>query len=436
MDELVTRADELYQALVEFVLEADGDIAPALEAFSATQLKHFANTPLISAQAQQWAIALFLTDGLMGDETPLMRFIAQPQHTDSDRELLTRWQTYVLGLFAVQEVTPDRLVLMNWLTTKTYPVLLKNASERSQLSRLKPGDIVVTRLSPISEQDYMLSCPTALLGRLGKPKLAVAIGNFRQTFPDHLYSDAPELLAEAWKSVERYHEDFFAFFGTDELTLPGPDLTKKLEDFQQHLTQHRLKDAGLDPSKSLEELADEAGITTRDEEADTSDTQDQAATPKMKMPQIELPQALKRAEAVTALTHPRWGQHFLSDYARLSSLLASDEGRSQPDANAILRRYLELPEITPWAIYRLAEQYPEALESLLQSYLEQPDFSVTRDLDALLLQMNKPTTPTLPETASVPLHLHNLFQEAIAEVKPEKAKPKTGRKAPFGFKRK
>jgi len=46
--------------------------------------------------------------------------------------------------------------------------------------------------------------------------------------------------------------------------------------------------------------------------------------------------------------------------------------------------------------------------------LERPDFK-RGGFNALLQQYNKPIRTKLP-IASVPLHLHNLFEEAVAEV--------------------
>jgi len=38
------------------------------------------------------------------------------------------------------------------------------------------------------------------MGKLGS-KLAVAIGNFKENYKTALYSDAPELLEQAWQSA-------------------------------------------------------------------------------------------------------------------------------------------------------------------------------------------------------------------------------------------
>jgi hypothetical protein len=64
--------------------------------------------------------------------------------------------------------------------------------------------------------------------------------------------------------------------------------------------------------------------------------------------------------------------------------------------------------------------------------LKRPDFKLDSDLNALLQQYNKPIEPELPEIASVPVHLHNLFEEAVAEVDKSKSKSKSTKKTGFG----
>jgi hypothetical protein len=54
-------------------------------------------------------------------------------------------------------------------------------------------------------------------------------------------------------------------------------------------------------------------------------------------------------------------------------------------------------------------------------------------LDGLLQESQKPLKPELPEIASVPIHLHELFQEALAEVQKSKPKDKGKKKPKKGF---
>ena len=70
---------------------------------------------------------------------------------------------------------------------------------------------------------------------------------------------------------------------------------------------------------------------------------------------------------------------------------------------------------------------------MLQTVLKRPNFQLERDLDALLQEFNKPIEPELPEIASVPLHLDNLFQAAVAEVDKTKSKSNSKKKTGVGF---
>ena len=71
---------------------------------------------------------------------------------------------------------------------------------------------------------------------------------------------------------------------------------------------------------------------------------------------------------------------------------------------------------------------------MLREILKRPNFNLQQDFNDLLKTVNKPINPVLPEIASVPIHLHNLFQEALSEVnKKSKSKSKSKSKTGFGF---
>ncbi|MDJ0737381.1 MAG: hypothetical protein QNJ47_25505 [Nostocaceae cyanobacterium] len=444
MDATLTRAKELKKTLLDFVLEAEGDLAVSLETFSAEQLSHFSKSQYQDT-SNDMVLDMFLTEGRVGDKTPIDLFLENhPDLSASDRTLVNGWKRGFVGLFAVKQVLSDGFELMNWLTAKDYLVKTKDSQEAQQLSRAKQGEILLTRIAPITDTDWMFSAPITLMGKLGKPKLAVAIGNFKDHYKNNLYGDAPELLAEAWDSVEKYHQDFIDFFGSDEVTLSGYELQKKLTEFQQQITQRRLEAAGIDSSKSLQELAQSAGISPEEitETAESMGIDPQMAarilndkkSAKMVMPQIELPNHLKKAEEVTVITHPRWGQVFLTNYSQFKTLLEATDWQNTPEAEKLVREYLESKDINASIWFRLAQQYPVQLENMLRETLKRPNFNLQQDLNDLLKNVNKPINPALPEIASVPIHLHNLFQEALSEVnKKTKSKSKSKSKTGFGF---
>ncbi|AVH64674.1 hypothetical protein [Nostoc sp. 'Peltigera membranacea cyanobiont' N6] len=443
MDVILERSHQLKQALVDFVFDAEGELAKALETYAAEQSRRGSG----DSTQQDLIIDSFLTAGKVGDKSPLELFIeSHPDLEESDRNLIESWHHSFIGLFAISNILPDGFELTNWLTDKRYIVKPNNTQTLQAISRLKVGEILLTRISPVTDSYWMLSGPYTIMGKLGKPKLAVAIGNFKENYKSNLYSDAPDLLEEAWQSVEKYHQQFVDFFGSDEITLSGYHLNKKIAEFQEVITEKTLAAAGIDPSKSLAEVAEAAGIGDEEIKAAAQEfgadsnvvsqmLNSKGGNSKMVMPKVDLPAELKKAEQVTALSHPRWGQMFLPTYSKIQAILSADDWQSIQGAEKLVRYYLEDKSINAFVWHRLAQQYPTQLENVLQTFLQRPEFRLESNLDTLLQEFHKPIEPELPDIASVPIHLHNLFQEALGEVSKFKPKGKGQQKPAKGFQR-
>ncbi|WP_363318870.1 hypothetical protein [Microcoleus sp. CAWBG51] len=440
---MLERAWTLKQNLIDFVLDAEGELAVALEAFAAIR----STGERYDIAQQNQVIDSFTVEGKVGNKTPIDLFVeTQPDLTEIEIGLLKSWgQKSFTGLFEITKISPDSLELMNWLTAKHYSVKPNSANFLPEMSRFKLGEILRARIAPLTDDWWILSGPPIVMGKLGKPKLAVAIGNFKQNYKNNLYSDAPELLEQAWKSVEQYHDDFTEFFGSDEVTLSGYHLNKQLAEFQEVMTKKRLADIGIDRSKSLADIVEDAGIDPEEIKAvaiaaagaDANAVEvaiDSNASSKMVTPKVELPDRFKKAEKVTALSHSRWGQTFLSNYSQFTEMLAAEDFSTIPGYDKLLRSYLEDPAINAWIWRRLAKVNPAKLQQILQTVLQRTDFQIDRDLEPLLQEFKKPLEPELPEIASVPLHLHNLFQEALGEVHKSKSKPQDKKKSSKGFK--
>ncbi|MEL6157814.1 MAG: hypothetical protein AAFQ40_06860 [Cyanobacteria bacterium J06623_5] len=423
---------QLKQALVDFVLEAEDDIATGLETYSAKQLSRWSKPTLSGLNRTDLAIDMFVTEGQVDNRSVLDHFIqtssgatSSPGLTTDEKSWIRQWEKSFNGLFAVASVEADRYILKNWLTAKRYSVWPNATQTAEMIARLAPGEIILTRLSPLEAAEWTFSGPSTLLGKLGKPKLAVAIGNFRQWFPDHLYGDAPELLEAAWESVAQQYEDFVAFFGSSQVTMPGHQLNKKLEAYQSETTEKQLSEVGLSSDQSIQDMAKEAGLSDAEiEEAMTAVGEDSVAAKKlleskqslkMVMPKVTLPDELRRAEAVTVFVYPRWGQTFLTDYKALIQQLESTEADPEILDRLIVKHLEHEKAIAPvWA--HLAETYPQPLELALRRVLANPAFSLEQDLDSTLAHYRKSLTPTLPESASVPVHLDTLFKAALKAV--------------------
>ncbi|MGB7712045.1 MAG: hypothetical protein WBL95_21365, partial [Microcoleus sp.] len=258
MEEILAQAWTLKQNLIDFVLESEGELAVALEAYVADR----SSRERYDIAQQNQIIDSFTVEGKVGDKIPIDLFIAsQPDLTESDRNLLESWRhRSFTGLFEITQISPEGFDLTNWLTNKEYAVKPNSPNFLQEMSRFKLGEILLTRIAPLTDNCWILSGPPIPMGKLGKPKLAVAIGNFKQNHKKSLYSDAPELLEQAWQSVEQYHVDFTEFFDSDEVTLSGYHLNKKIAEFQEFITKKRLADAGFDETKSLAQIVEDAGV--------------------------------------------------------------------------------------------------------------------------------------------------------------------------------
>lgn len=441
MQDIIERANQLKKDLVDFVYDAEGELAVSLEKYAAQQGKN----KYQDLKQQNLVINRFMIEGKVGDKTPLELFLEQEQAlTPSDRNLVSNWQRSFMGLFEVIRPFPQGIEIMNWLTAKHYLVLM-DAQIPLEMSRWQPGEIVVTRIAPINEKnDYWLFLSDIILkGKLGKPKLAVAIGEFKQNYQNSLYGDAPELLALAWDSVAQYHQEFVEFFGSDRIVLPGYQLNQKLNELQEKVSQKRLTEAGIDNSKSLQEIMQSTGENEADilavaEEmgADSKELAKAIKNPtkaSLKMPQINLPEEIKQAEMVTAFSDPKWGQMLISTYSKFEAMLEAAEPQNYPNSEKLVAQYLKDPQINFFIWQQLEQQYPTQLEKLLQVILKNPNFNLTRDLGTTLTKFNKPLEPELPEIASVPQHLHDLFAEAFAQVNKSQSKSKKTVRKKKGF---
>ncbi|MEM7594898.1 MAG: hypothetical protein AAF383_25950, partial [Cyanobacteria bacterium P01_A01_bin.83] len=415
MSKIIEQAIHLKKNLVDFVYDASGDLAVAMETYAADKGK----SNSYGIKQQNLTIDLFLTEGEVNNQTPLDIYLAEKGDLNhEDIELIKLWRNNFIGLFEIQDIHTEYYQLMNWLTAKTYQVYRHEGMLDQETKRWQPGEIILTILAPFEDNlKWFFFSDRIIKGRLSQPKLAVAIGEFRDNYPEFLYADAPELLEQAWESVAVYHQEFVAFMQSDRLTLPGYKLNQKIGELQQIMSQKKLAEAGIDDDKSLSDILAESGASEAEFTETASDLGADAAVvadivknkSKLSMvtPKVDLPPEIKQAESVTVYSHPRWGQMFLPNFEKFTDLLASENPETNDNSKLLIRKYLEQPQANYYVWQQLKQEYPEAMKQLLIAYSQQDDFNLETDLDKLLLEYNKPSQPQLPSIASVPIHLNN-----------------------------
>ena len=444
----VEKAIELKQALVDFVYDAEGEIAIALETFAAERSKKNAS----GIKQQNIIVDLFISEGKIGDKTLIETFLDQNNGlSKEERDLLRQWQHNIIGLFEIKQIVKDSYQLMNWLTAKIYRVYRHSGMPEKEIKRWQPGEILLTIIAPLNEGDWFFFSDRIVKGKLSQPKLAVAVGEFRELYPEFLYADAPESLAQAWESVAIYHREFVDHFGSDRLSLPGYQLNQKIGELQKKMSQKKLTEAGIDTDKSLSQMLSESG-TDETEFAETAtemgadaEAVDKLVKNKDKLsmvtPKVELPPEIKDAELVTVFSDPKWGQMFLPNWQKFTDLLArnnlekSSENSTEEGETALklVQKYLQQPEANYYVWQQLKHQYPSSLQTILQEYTSQSNFDLDADLDNLLLKHDKSATPELPAIANIPIHLNDLFEAAVARVQKSRSKNKKKKKGFFNL---
>ncbi|EDX84522.1 hypothetical protein S7335_2219 [Synechococcus sp. PCC 7335] len=442
----------LKEQVVDFVFDAEDEIAVSLEKFSAKQLSRWASPKLVGLDRAELATDMFITEGQIRGQPVIQQFLATDSVLASEVQAwLSQWTDSFTGLFEVTGVDSadeevggigDRYQLMNWLTEKSYSVYPNTLQSTDMLKRLKIGEIVLARLVPLTADEWTFAGSITLLGKLGKPKLAVAIGNFKKWFPEQLYGDAPELKEAAWDSVKQQYEDFIDIFGPTPVTLPGKELNEKLQTYQQESAEKQLASAGIDSDKSFLEMAkaqnlsdaeiDEALAAVGDDNKAAKAILTSKQSLKMVMPKVELPDNLRKAQSVTVFSHPRWGQSFLPDYHRLETLANIAKSDRTEENTAELRslvlKYLEGEQANAHVWQHIQANFGETVEPLVQELMASPKLNIQTDFEKMLASYDKLLTPTLPESANVPIHLHNLFQDALKKVGKSAGQEKSAKK--------
>lgn len=210
------------------------------------------------------------------------------------------------------------------------------------------------------------------------------------------------------------------------------------------MSQKKLADAGIDSDKSLSQILSESGAEEAEFMATATDLGvDAEAVDKiiknknklsMVTPKVDLPPEIKQAEMVTVFSHPQWGQIFLPNFSKFTDKLANDDQLEiNQELLLLVRKYLEQPEANYYVWQQLKQKYPHNIAQLLQVYTNQDNFNLDSDLDNLLSKYNKSSTPELPAIASVPIHLNNLFEAAVAQVQKTKSKSPKKKKKNKGF---
>ncbi len=302
----------------------------------------------------------FLLQRRLDDGRTLVDYFvaAHPELPEAERAMLLGWQDVVEGVFVVQRLDNDALVVVNLIDDLTYRVH-SNMGPRV-FAPMPAGSFLIGRLTPVGDEwlvsGYLRTAPAA--NRADVYRIAADLA---ARHPSLVFRN-PTRLEQAWEMQREERASFITFFGADLVVLPGHAVDERMRAYG-HFRMYEERDA---EGRSAAERAAQA----------------YGAVPPQ--PELELPDELVEAETVGLIYDEVDGLNFLADFGLIQEAFAHPESTSDRRHREAALSYLEDSSISPRLLRRLAEQDPQRASRLFQRLLKQPHFSWEQDGEALL----------------------------------------------------
>jgi hypothetical protein len=368
---LIERSGDLKRELVAFVQQSrfERAVRRALERdlgpypmFEEDELANFLDQFLFQER---------LEDGRTVVET----FVAEhPELPADEREMLLGWRDTVEGVFEVARRDGEALLVVNLVDDLTYRAH-SNAGP-GFFRQLPRGSFLNTRLVPLGDEWLISGMPSMVPASARRDVYRIA-AELSVRFP-HLVFRNPEKLAKAWEMQREERRRFIAFFGGDQVVLPGSALGERLRAY----THYRTYDVRDDEGKTVAERVKEV----------------RGAAP----PQLDVPLAkeLTSAETVGVIYDEQEGLAFYLDFGTIEETFADPALTDERKHRKAVLAYLHDESISPLPFRRLAARDPARASQVFQRVLKQPRFSWERDGEALLRKhkgeyFDKPILPAV-----------------------------------------
>ena len=396
--DLVERSGDLKGELIAFALRPryDRALRQAID-------EHFGRRAEVNeadfANLLDWFI---LQKRLPGGRTVVEHFVAaRPDLPEEERGMLLGWRDVVEGIFAVTRRDGGTLVMVNLVDELTYHAV-SNMGPAS-VRPLQPGTFLIGRLVPVGDE-WMMSGVSSVLPaerRAEAYRLATDLGARR---PELVFRN-PEKLAQAWELQRKERGHFIAFFGADQVVLPGRELAERMHAYSRFRLYEVRNDEGKTGAEQIME--------THGQEPTSVDFQLEPAT--------------IAAETVGVIFDEVDGLNFFTGFGEVADVFANPALAARREHRQAVLAYLQEPSISPLPFRRLAEQDAGRASQVFQRMLKQRDFSWERDGEALLRRYKRSffEQPVLPSLTVVndPATVVSMIAESSGEVPPERGRP-------------
>lgn len=383
--DLVRRSGDLKRELVDFAQQRR-----FARAFRQVARGRFG----LAAVGEEWEVAnlldaFMLQHRLPDGRTVVEQFVAEhPELPEQEREMLLGWQDVVEGIFQVKRRQGGALVADNLVDGLTYRV--RSNMGPAALATVRPGSFLIARLLPVGDQ-WLLSGVASMLPAGSRVEAGQVAEELLARRPELVFRN-PERLARAWELQREERCHFIAFFGSDLVVLPGPEVAEHMRAYAHFLVYGVRDEKGQSAADRARQLH---GVVAS-------------------VPDYGLPAELCEADTVGVVFDQVEGLHFLAGFGLVQEAFTNPELAADRVHRQAVLGYLKEPSIPPLAVRRLAEQGPERASQVLRRVLKRPGFSWERDGEALLRRHKASyfEGPVLPSVTPVAGFLADHFRRA------------------------
>jgi hypothetical protein len=377
IDELVERSGDLKQELLDYAHQ--GRLGREL---ASAMVERFGD-PIATDEhgmirfLDDWVLRHRLGDG----RTVVERFVrARGDLPRAERDMMRGWRDPLEGFFEVEGFEGESLLASNVIDELPYRIR-SNLGVEFLKERTSPGSFLIAQVVPVLDE-WLISGSMAVLEAERSEEVLETAVSVVMEFPKMLFRN-PERLRLGWQMQAEDRARFIEYFGADLVVVPRADWGTRWAQYWRFRYGNDAPAVG-----DLGEVGD--------------------------------------SETVGLIYDEREGLGFFADFGALQEVFQRPDLARQPRYAQLVQQYLRDDSVSPVALRRCAELYPDGVDAVLSQVLRQKRFTWRRNGEDLMRRYKS------EHLSREPLPLFLPFGPRLVESAKRKPPGRRGKKALHG----
>lgn len=306
----------------------------------------------------------FLFEKIFPEGQQLIDIFLLKDLPNEDVEILLNWKKYIFSIFKIKKENPDSWILLNMLNNEKYIVKKEVDSPILTLN-----DYLVTRILPF-EKEYVFANNQKpfVLATTSNDDVYRVVALFELEFPHMAFIDNNNKMETSYRIQSLEHDDFFEFFGSDEIILEGKEIKEKLQEFYHYrYFQKKDKDSGKTIAKIFREK-----FSTYPE-----------------IPSVEIPDYISNLDEVGIIYDRIEGLNFLPWYGIFKEIFRREDFKSIIGYKECVLEYLKADTISGLPFRRVLIEFTNNTSEVLKDVLDRKRVSIPEDWEKIMNKYKK-----------------------------------------------